>query len=54
MLKKYNFNFGAFDFALTPDGRYVFFEVNLIGNWLWLEEMVGLGISEAIADLLTS
>ncbi len=54
MLKKYNLNFGAFDFSLTPDGRYVFFEVNLIGNWLWLEEMVGLGISEAIADLLTS
>lgn len=45
--------FGAFDLARDPDGRYVFFEVNPAGNWLWLEEELGLPISDAIADWLS-
>ena len=53
MLKTHGLLFGAFDFALTPEGQYVFFEVNLTGNWLWLEHMIGLPISSAIADALT-
>jgi hypothetical protein len=52
MLKDFKLKFGAFDFALTPNNEYVFFEVNLTGNWLWLEEMANLNISEAIANLL--
>ena len=44
--------FGAFDFALTPDGDHVFFEVNLAGNWLWIEYMLGFPISARIADTL--
>ncbi|WP_084463627.1 MvdC/MvdD family ATP grasp protein [Microtetraspora fusca] len=44
--------FGAFDLVLTPDGRYVFLEINPNGQWLWIEERTGLPISEALCDLL--
>ena len=32
--------FGAIDFALKPDGTYVFFEINPNGEWLWLEDQL--------------
>ncbi len=44
--------FGAIDMILTPDGRYVFLEVNTNGQYLWIELATGLPISEAICDLL--
>lgn len=47
-----NLNFGAIDLVLTPDGKYVFLEINPSGQWLWIEELTDLPISDAIADLL--
>ena len=44
--------FGALDFALMPDGTYVFFEINPNGEWLWLEDQLGLPISDRIAAWL--
>ena len=44
--------FGALDFALKPDGTYVFFEINPNGEWLWLEDQLGLPISDRIAAWL--
>lgn len=44
--------YSAFDFVLTPDGRYVFLEVNPNGQYLWLEDLTGAPISAAIADEL--
>ncbi|MEV5407693.1 MvdC/MvdD family ATP grasp protein [Thermopolyspora sp. NPDC052614] len=44
--------YGALDLILTPDGRYVFLEVNPSGQWLWIEQATGLPISEALCDLL--
>ena len=44
--------FGAIDFALKPDGSYVFFEINPNGEWLWLEDQLGLPISDRIAAWL--
>jgi putative peptide maturation system protein len=46
--------FGAIDLVLTPDGRYVFLEVNPNGEWLWTERTTELPIGAAIADLLCS
>ncbi len=46
--------YGAIDMVLTPDGRYVFLEINPNGQYLWIEQMTGLPISEAICDLLMS
>jgi len=44
--------YGAIDFVLTPDGRYVFLEINPNGQYLWVEEATGLPISDALCDLL--
>ena len=44
--------FGAIDFALKADGTYVFFEINPNGEWLWLEDQLGLPISDKIASWL--
>lgn len=41
--------FGALDFVLTPDGDLVFLEINPNGQWLWLDEKLDLGITEALA-----
>lgn len=46
--------YGAIDLVLTPDGRYVFLEINPNGQYLWIEDATGLPISDAICDLLTS
>jgi hypothetical protein len=44
--------YSAIDMILTPDGRYVFLELNPAGEFGWIEDQVGFPISEAIADLL--
>jgi glutathione synthase/RimK-type ligase-like ATP-grasp enzyme len=44
--------FGALDFVLTPSGDYVFLEVNPSGQWLWLDDRLGFGITDAIAAWL--
>lgn len=44
--------YGAIDMILTPDGRYVFLEINPSGQYLWIEDNTGLPISSAICDLL--
>jgi glutathione synthase/RimK-type ligase-like ATP-grasp enzyme len=46
--------YGAIDMVVTPDGRYVFLEINPNGQYLWIEETTGLPISDAICDLLMS
>lgn len=45
--------FGALDFIRTPEGEWVFLEVNPNGQWLWLDDMLNLGITEAITSWLT-
>lgn len=44
--------YGAIDLILTPDGRYVFLEINPNGQFAWIEDLTGLPISAAICDLL--
>ena len=51
-LKEMHINYGAFDFAVTPEGEYYFLECNPNGQWLWIEMETGLPISTAIADAL--
>jgi len=45
-------HFGCFDFIVDHDGVYRFLECNPNGQWLWIEEDIGLPISEAIARRL--
>lgn len=48
-----NLNFGAIDMILTPDGQYIFLEINPNGQWVWIEQDTGLNISEAIINYLS-
>ena len=45
--------YGALDYVLTPEGQFVFLEINPNGQWLWLDDMLSLGITSAIAEWLT-
>jgi glutathione synthase/RimK-type ligase-like ATP-grasp enzyme len=44
--------YGANDMRLTPDGRYVFLEVNPAGQWLFIEGRTGQPITTAVAETL--
>ncbi len=44
--------YGAFDFVVMPDGRYVFLEINPGGQYMWVESVTGMPITEALADAL--
>lgn len=44
--------FGAIDMIETPDNDYVFLEINPSGQWLWIDDVLGLGISDALAEWL--
>ncbi|GAA3442876.1 MvdC/MvdD family ATP grasp protein [Planomonospora venezuelensis] len=46
--------YGAVDLILTPEGEYVFLEINPNGAWGFVEEQAGLPVSDAIADWLVA
>lgn len=52
LLRRLGLAYGAIDFALTGDGAYFFLEVNPNGEWLWIEDQLGLPISDEIASWL--
>lgn len=54
LVRELHLNFGALDMVLSPAGEYVFLEINPNGQWAWIEDLTGLPISDAIADLLLS
>ena len=49
----HDLQYGAIENVLTPDGQFVFLEINPNGQWLWLDDMLSLGITTAIAEWLT-
>jgi len=53
-MKSLELIYGAFDFIVAPDGRYVFLEVNPGGAYMWVEAATGLAITPAIADALSA
>lgn len=40
--------YGALDFIVTPKNEWIFLEINCFGQFLWIEELTGLKISDAI------
>ena len=46
--------YGGIDFRLTPDGQYVFFEINTAGEFTYLEERTGQPIAETMAAHLAA
>jgi RimK-like ATP-grasp domain len=54
LTNKMDLNFGCIDLIKTPQGKYVFLEINPYGQWLWIEKLSGLEISEAIVDFIST
>lgn len=55
LVRRFELHYGALDMILTPDGRYVFLEINPQGEFSWLEETgPRFPISRSIAALLAS
>ena len=52
LVRELELAYGAIDLVLTPEGEYVFLELNANGQWAGIEERTGLPIGEAIADWL--
>jgi glutathione synthase/RimK-type ligase-like ATP-grasp enzyme len=45
--------YSAIDLILTPEGEYIFLEINPVGEWVWLEHELGIDISgKLIQELL--
>lgn len=51
---RFGLRYGAIDLIVTPEGRYVFVELNPNGQYLWIEQITQLPISDAIADELVA
>lgn len=47
-LREFGLTFGAFDFSVTPDGRWWFLECNPAGQWGWIAEQTGLPIADEL------
>ncbi|MBO3747476.1 ATP-dependent carboxylate-amine ligase [Streptosporangiaceae bacterium NEAU-GS5] len=54
LVRALGLSFGAIDLIRTPAGDYVFLELNVNGQWAFVEIFAGLPISDAIADWLTA
>jgi glutathione synthase/RimK-type ligase-like ATP-grasp enzyme len=46
--------YGAIDMRRTPEGQYVFLEINPSGQWLFMEERTGQPITAAMARLFVT
>jgi glutathione synthase/RimK-type ligase-like ATP-grasp enzyme len=54
LLRFWGLSFGACDLILTPEGEYVFLEINPNGQWYWIEQLTGMPISRTIAETLSN
>lgn len=52
ILESYGLNFGAIDLIRTPDGQYIFLEINCNGQWLWVEDLTGQKLLASMTKLL--
>src|SRR3989338_1809067 len=52
LVDKLGLKFGCIDMIVTPEGQFVFLEINPNGQWLWIERLTNLPIGDAITDLL--
>jgi hypothetical protein len=53
-MASFELNFASLDMIVTPEGEFVFLELNPNGQWLWLELELGLPLVASMADLLTT
>jgi glutathione synthase/RimK-type ligase-like ATP-grasp enzyme len=53
LMDRLGLSYGAIDLRLTPEGEYVFLEVNPAGEYLFASQRTGQPVPEAIAAALT-
>lgn len=54
LMAQFELEFGALDFIVTPDDEWYFLEINTMGQWLWIEDLTGMKISDSIVNKLTT
>lgn len=54
LMKALNLVYGAIDMRVTPEGEYVFLEINPSGQWLFIEDRTQQPITETFAAYLSS
>lgn len=53
LMAYFGLNYGAIDIIVTPNGRYIFLEINPVGEFFWLELFSPhFPISQTIAEIL--
>jgi glutathione synthase/RimK-type ligase-like ATP-grasp enzyme len=52
MMRYFHIHFAAFDFIMTPNDELVFLEMNPGGQFVWIEELTGMPITDALIDEL--
>lgn len=52
MAQHYGLALASVDLIRRPDGEHIFLEINTSPQYLWIQDLTGLPIREAIADLL--
>jgi glutathione synthase/RimK-type ligase-like ATP-grasp enzyme len=52
MTREFGLAYSAIDMIFTPEGEYVFLEMNPTGMYAWIEDATELPISDAIAAML--
>lgn len=53
LMQIFDIKFASLDMIITPEGDFVFVELNPNGQWLWLEMELGIPLVKTMADLLT-
>lgn len=52
LTRSYGLTFSAADLILTPEGEYVFLDLNPNGQWGWIESLTGLPIAATLTERL--
>lgn len=52
MVRAFGLQYSSADFIVTPEGQYIFIELNPNGQFGWLASATGLPLAEAMANLL--
>jgi len=53
-MNDFGIHFASFDLAVTPNGEYIFFEMNPNSQWVWIENLTGMPITDTLTDSLQS
>lgn len=52
LVRQFRLQFAALDLLVTPDGQYVFVDLNSNGQWGWIENHTGLPLTKTLVTLL--